>query len=165
MGAVHKLCTKIAAEMGIEDPTDDRVLSPLIELLEEQAARTTATTAVAAPGELITVATKLGTADSSGEAIINAITLLQDGAVTAQQQRDDAVTERETTEAAIAKLQADATTAQQQSATATAALQQKVTAATQRADDIGSAVRGVLLDLGESLGSGTSIPEVGPRLH
>jgi hypothetical protein len=47
-----------------------------------------------------------------------------------------------------------------------AALQQEVTAATQRAHDLSSAVCELLLDLGEAIGSGTTLPdEVGLHLR
>eukprot|EP00953_Heterococcus_sp_UTEX-ZZ885_P024600 13451-Heterococcus_DN1.PRE.2 len=164
LGALRKVSSKIAAEMGIDDPTDHRVLPPLIELLEEQAATTTAsetaTAAVAAlEDQFKAIAAKLGVADSSSEAVSNAITSLLGSAATAQQQRDGAVVERETTAGAMAKLQADAATAQQEGASATAALQQEVTAATQRAHDLSSAVCELLLDLGETIGSGTTLPD------
>jgi chromosome segregation ATPase len=74
---------------------------------------------------------------------------LQEQIATAQRQRDDAVAELETTAAAMTKLQAAAATAQQEEATA----------ATQPADELGSAVHELLLDLGKTLGVGTSLPD------
>jgi chromosome segregation ATPase len=98
------------------------------------AASTSATSAMTAlEDKLNAVAAQLGIAESSREAMINAITLLQNSVATAQQQRDDAVTERETT---------------------AAALQKEVTAA----NDTATAVCDLLLDLGETLGVGTSSP-------
>jgi hypothetical protein len=68
-------------------------------------------------------------------------------------------------DAATAALQKEVAAAQQEGAAATAALREKVTAATQHTDELGSAVREFLLGLGESLGSGTSLHEVGPHIQ